>query len=125
MNALGRYSTVGFLVVLCATAVLWPFLDAAGHRSLLVAGAVALPVQIGAFWLLNQSQDDPSRFMLWWGAGVLGRIAIVIGAGVALTQFGGLSPVVLLLSLAGFFFALLLLEPAFFVRSTDTTPFAR
>jgi len=124
MNALGRYSIVGFLVVLVTTAALWPFLDAAGHLSLLVAGGVALPVQVGAFALLSRSQGDPTRFMLWWGAGVLGRMAIVVGAGLALTQVDGLSPSVLLLAMAGYFFALLLLEPAFFVRSTDTAQFA-
>ena len=125
MNALGRYSIVGFLVVLVATVALWPFLDGAGHRSLLVAGGVALPLQIGAFAFLSRSQGDPSRFMIWWGAGVLGRMAVVVGTGFALTLFDGLSPSVLLMSMAGFFFALLLLEPAFFVRSTDTAQYAQ
>ena len=125
MKALGRYSIAGFLLVLVATLGMWPFMGPAGHRSLLLAAAVALPVQVGAFALLVRAGAHPTRFLLWWAVGVLARMAIVISVGLAITNLEGIEPSVLLLSIAGFFFALLLMEPAFFDRNRDTAQFAQ
>lgn len=125
MKALGRYSIAGILLVLVATLAMWPFMGPAGHRSLLLAGAVALPVQVGAFALLLKAGGHPTRFLLWWAVGVLGRMAIVIAVGLAITRLDGVEPSVLLLATAGFFFALLLIEPAFFDRTNDTAQFAQ
>ena len=125
MNALGRYAIAGFLVVLVATLALWPFVGAEGHRSLLISAAVALPVQIGAFALLSRALGDPRKFMMWWGAGVLGRVLVVIGLGLAITRLDGIDPSVLLMSAAGYFFALLLLEPAFFDRTANLAQYAQ
>lgn len=124
MKALGRYSIAGFLLVLVATLGMWPFMGPEGHRSLLLAAAVALPVQVGAFALLMRAGAHPTKFLLWWAVGVLGRMAIVIGIGLAITRMEGIEPSVLLLSTAGFFFALLLIEPAFFDRAKDTAQVA-
>jgi ABC-type branched-subunit amino acid transport system permease subunit len=125
MKALGRYSMTGFMVVLVATLGLWPFMGPEGQRSLVLAAAVALPVQVGAFALLMRAGGHPTRFLLWWAVGVLLRMAIVIMIGLAVTRIDGVEPSVLLLSTAGFFFALLLLEPAFFDRTNDTAQFAQ
>jgi hypothetical protein len=124
MKALGRYSIAGLLLVLVATLGMWPFMGPAGHRSLLMAAAVAWPVQVCAFALLSRALGHPMKFLLWWGVGVLARMGIVIAVGLALTRIDGVEPSVLLLSTAGFFFALLLLEPAFFDQTGDRARFA-
>lgn len=124
MKAVGRYSITGFLLVLVAILGMWPFMGPAGHRSLLVAAAVAWPIQVCAFALLSRSHGHPTRFLFWWAVGVMGRVGVVIAVGLGLTRMEGVEPAVLLLSTAGFFFALLLLEPAFFDRAGDRANFA-
>lgn len=125
MTALWRYALVGLLVVLVVVSALWPFLDGIGRRSLLVAASIAWPVQVAAFGMLLRVREDPSKFMLWWGLGILVRMGIVIAIGLALSKLEGIQPSVLLLGVAGFFFGLLLLEPAFLTRTKESARFAR
>ncbi len=125
MKSLGRYALTAAAIVLSTMGVLWAFLDGAGRASLLVAAAIALPVQITTFALLLRSGVESSRFMMWWGVGVLGRMVVVVGVGLALDSLTTLDPTVLLLSICGFFFALLLLEPAFVSRATRSAQFAQ
>jgi ABC-type branched-subunit amino acid transport system permease subunit len=125
MKALGRYTIAGLLIVAVATLGLWPFFGPTGHRSLLFAAGVALPVQVGAFALLMRAGGHPTKFLLWWAVGVLGRMAVVIAVGLGITRLEGIEPSILLLATAGFFFALLLIEPAFFDRTKDTAQFAQ
>jgi hypothetical protein len=63
--------------------------------------------------LLLRVRREPSRFFVWWGAGVAIRIGVIIIAGIVAVRFESLGVEALLLSLAGFFFGLLLIEPAF------------
>jgi hypothetical protein len=51
--------------------------------------------------------------MVWWGAGIALRVAVVVAVGFASTTLPSVEPAALLLSLVGFFFILLLIEPAF------------
>ena len=113
MRALGRYALTGLLLIAVSVAALFPFLDDDGRKGVLLAAAVAYPVQITAFGLLLRSRRDPSRFFVWWGAGVAVRIGVVIIIGLVALRIESLGAEVLLLSLAGFFFGLLLIEPAF------------
>jgi len=96
-----------------AVAALLPFLDGEGRRGVLLAAAVAYPVQVAAFGLMLRARGEPSRFFVWWGAGVLVRIGVVIIVGLVALRIESLGAEALLLSLAGFFFGLLLIEPAF------------
>jgi hypothetical protein len=125
MTPLWRYASTGLLIVLAAVAALWSFLDAAGHRSILAAAAIAWPVQVVALATLLHAKDEPSKFMVWWGLGILARVGIVIALGLGLSRFEGMQPAVLLLGVAGFFFGLLLLEPAFFNQPKESARFAR
>lgn len=125
MTALWRYAIAGLLVVLVAVAALWPFLDGIGHRSLLAAASIAWPVQVVAFGMLLRAREHPSKFMLWWALGILARMGIVIVIGLALSRLEGIQPSVLLLGVAGFFFGLLLLEPAFFTQPKESARFAK
>jgi len=124
MKALGYYAIIALLVLLLLVGALWPLFDAAGRSSLLAAAAVAFPVQLGAFALVAPAVGDGNRFLLRWGLGVLGRMGVVAALGLTLHRFQSLDPSVLLLSVCGFLFALLLLEPLFF-RNQGSTQFAR
>ena len=113
MRALGRYALTGLLMIAVAVAALFPFLDDDGRTEILIAAAVAYPVQVVAFGLLLRVRGDPSRFFVWWGAGVAVRVGVVIIIGLVALRIESLGAEVLLLSVAGFFFGLLLIEPAF------------
>ena len=125
MKALGHYSITAAVILLVAVGALWSFVDDAGRASLLVAAAIALPVQVGTFALLLRSSVETAQFMMWWGVGVLGRMLVVVGVGLSLESLSSLDPTVLLLSLCFFFFTLLLLEPVFFSRGNRPTQFAQ
>lgn len=113
MRALGRYALTGLLIITAVVAALLPFLDDEGRVGVLLAAGVAFPVQVAAFGLLLRARGEPSRYLLWWGVGVAVRIGVVIIAGLISLRIETLGAEALLLSLAGFFFGLLLIEPAF------------
>jgi hypothetical protein len=87
-------------------------MDPSGLFGVLAAAAVALPIQVGAFALLAAAPAGTNRFLAAWVGGTLVRLAVVGIGGWALLR-AGLPPAPTLLGLAGFFFAMLLLEPAF------------
>ena len=113
MRALGRYALTGLLMIAVVVAALFPFLGDEGRTGVLLAAAVAYPVQIVAFGLLLRARGEPSRFFVWWGAGVLLRIAVIVVIGLLALRIESLGAEALLLSLAGFFFGLLMIEPTF------------
>ena len=117
MRALLGYALAGLLIVAVAVAGLFPFLDESGRRGILIAAGVAYPVQVVAFGLLLRARGDPSRFFAWWGVGVVVRIGVVVVAGLIALRIESLGAEALLLSLAGFFFVLLLIEPVFLKTS--------
>ena len=121
MRALVRYASAGFLMIAIAVAALFPFLQDEGRRGVLLAAGVAYPVQIVAFGLLLRARGEPSRFFVWWGVGVAVRIGVVVVAGLVALRIESLGAEALLLSLAGFFFGLLLIEPAF-LKAADRDP---
>jgi hypothetical protein len=124
MKALGHYSLVALLLLAMLVGALWPFFDAAGRSSLLVAACVALPVQLAAFALMVPALGHATKFLVRWGMGLLGRMGVVAALGLSLHRFEGLDPSVLLMAVCGFLFTLLLLEPVFF-RGQGSTQFAR
>jgi hypothetical protein len=83
--------------------------DAAALR---VAGLAAYAVQVPAFAALVGARG--SRFFVAWGGGMLVRLGLIGGAGVWLARTQAYPAASLLVGLAGFLFALLLLEPFFF-----------
>ena len=114
MKAPLKYAVTGTAGVALVVALLWPFLDGGGREGVLVAAAIALPVQIGAFWALMGLKHKVNGFLAMWAGGTLLRMLVVAGAAVLAirTEMDGAVP--MLLSLAGFFFGLLLLEPLYF-----------
>ncbi len=113
MRALGRYALTGLLMIAVAVAGLFPFLDDQGRSGVLIAAAIAYPVQVAAFGLVLRYRAEPSRFFIWWGAGVLVRMGVIVVVGLVALRIESLGAEAILLSLAGFFFGLLLIEPVF------------
>ncbi len=113
MSASLKYVGTGAALVAITILALWPVLDADGRTGVLVAAGVALPVQIVAFVLLVRFRSTVNGFLAVWAGGTLVRMGILaVVATVAIrSQMDGAIP--MLLALAGFFFALLLIEPLY------------
>ena len=122
MSAPLRYAVTASLGCAAVILVLWPFLDPEALRGIVIAAAIALPVQIGAFALLIRYRDNTNGFLAIWAGGTLVRMVVVgIVAAVAIRS-GAAGAVPMLLGLAGFFFGLLLLEPIYFrPEAVETT----
>ena len=119
MKRFAGYYGLAFLIVAAGTGVFYPFLDEAGRKGLLVAGGIALAIQGLAFLALLRLQEKEHGFLLALLGGAAVRFVALGVVGVTATTVDtglGLEP--LILGLAGFLFALLLLE-ALFVRGTN------
>lgn len=109
-----KYAATGSAMIAVIVGSLWPFLDAAGRQGILLAAAVALPVQVAAFWAIRRFRDEANAFMAAWIGGTFLRMIVVAVAAFAVirSQMDGAVP--MLLALVGFLFGLLLVEPFFF-----------
>lgn len=114
MSAAMRYGAAAVALIALLTLALVPFLEPAGRRGVLVAAGVAVPIQIVAFALLVRSRGQVKGFMAAWAGGMALRALTLLVVAVLVIRSGTESAVPLLLALAGFFFALLLLEPFYF-----------
>ncbi|HWV58200.1 MAG TPA: hypothetical protein VNZ57_12175 [Longimicrobiales bacterium] len=108
------YALTGLLLVAIAGAVASGVLPEVDGRAVWVAGVLSLVVQVVAFAALMALRDRRLGLLMAWAAGVVMRFGVVLVAGIWLVRVAGYPPLALLLSLAGFVFALLLLEPVFF-----------
>lgn len=108
------YAGVAFVLLALAVLGLRPVLAPDAHRGVLVAAAVAFPVQVVAFALLVRWRGESKRFLLAWVGGTLVRMALVLGGGILLVVTEVVPPVPTLVALASFYFVLLVLEPVFF-----------
>ncbi len=113
MNAVVRYALISLLVVGIGSAALLALLDEVGRTGVLLAAGIAVPVQVLAFGLLQGARGDVTRFFAWWGAGIALRFLVVVVVGVLSSGLEREARASLVLSLVGFFFVLLLLEPVF------------
>jgi hypothetical protein len=109
-----KYALTGATGVTLVTLGLWPFLEPAGRRGILIAAAVALPIQVIAFSLMLRYRQDWNRFLAIWAGGTLLRMAVVGVVAFIAIRTGTEGAIPMLLALAGYFFGLLLLEPMFF-----------
>ena len=114
MSDSAKYALTGATGVTLVTLGLWPFLEPAGRRGILIAAAVALPIQVIAFSLMLRYRQDWNRFLAIWAGGTLLRMAVVGVVAFIAIRTGTEGAIPMLLALAGYFFGLLLLEPVFF-----------
>lgn len=121
MSASAKYAVTGVLAIATIVVGLWPFLEPAGRNGVLVAAAVALPVQVIAFWALNRFRGELNGFLAAWVGGTLVRMGVIAIVAILVIRSGTEGAVPMLLALAGFFFGLLLLEPVYFrIRPSET-----
>ena len=125
MKALSRYTAAVTLVAAITLGAVLPFVGPSGRVGLLIAVAITLPLQIGFFSLLASTRDDPSRFIAFWGLGMLGRLGVLAIVGLCARTFQGLDPAVTIISTVGLFFVFVLLEPGFLPRHERATGYAR
>jgi hypothetical protein len=105
-----RYAAiaVGITAAVCAGSLL---LDGGRRSGVLLAAAVALPVQLGAFGALLRWRHRPNGFLAAWVGGALVRLLALGGVAVAVWRQGGLDPLWTLMAVAGLLFVLHLVEP--------------
>jgi Na+-transporting methylmalonyl-CoA/oxaloacetate decarboxylase beta subunit len=115
------YAVTGLLGLAVVVAPLWLWLGAAARPGILFAAVVAWTVQVGAFAVLIRYRGGTRGFLAAWVGGTLVRLALILLAAWAVIRTPALEPAPTLLGLAGFFFALLLLEPLFFGRELKRT----
>lgn len=121
MSGEAKYAGAGAAGVAVVILVLWPFLDPASRLGMLIAAAVALPVQWVAFAALMRFRGKPNGFLRVWVGGAALRMAVVgLVAFLAISR-GVEGSITLLLALVGFLFGLLLLEPMYFKAEASET----
>lgn len=114
MSGEAKYAGTGAAGVTIVILGLWPFLDPASRAGILIAAAVALPVQWVAFAALMRFRGKPNGFLGVWVGGMALRAAVVGLVAFIAVPRGSEGLFALLLALAGFFFGLVLLEPRYF-----------
>lgn len=110
---LGYALTAAGLLAVLAGLVGWLLGPSAG--SVWRSAGIAFVVQVVAFAVLLWSRRTREAFLAAWVGGILARLLVVGGVAFWVTRSNELEPAPTLLSLAGFLFVLLLLEPVFFL----------
>lgn len=108
---MARYVGASAVLAGAVLAVGLPLLDAEGRRGLLLAVTLALVVQWGSFGALAALHPGSGAYLAAWVGGMLIRFWVIGVLGFLMAGLEDVDPLVALLTLAGLFFALLLLEP--------------
>lgn len=111
MKDLGRFALACAVLVAVTAGALGPFLPQGAGAGLWAAGASAWVIQVVAVWARIRYGSRPERLLAVWGWSAGGRLVAIGLAGLAVTRFEGLHPVSTLVGLAGYLFAMLLMEP--------------
>lgn len=111
MRAWRTYAVWSAAVLLLLAVVVGLALPARATGWIWTSAAVAYGVQLAAFGALVAVRRRPERFVAGWVGGIALRIATV--AALALWVVRGPSAAAALLSLVGFLFVLMLMEPVF------------
>ena len=114
MTRTARYALATLVAALAGSALVWPWLDEGGRLGILVAAGVAWTVQVGTFGALVRFRGTVNGFLAAWAGGTVLRMGLVLVAAWVVVVVPALPPAPTLLGLAGFLFAMLLLEPFFF-----------
>ena len=113
MSAAVRYGATAVALIGLLTLAIVPVLEPAGRLGVVVAAAVAVPIQVVAFAFLLRYRGEMKGFVAAWAGGMALRALTLLVVAVLVIRSGTEGAVPTLLALAGFFFALLLLEPIY------------
>lgn len=112
MKAYLWYGAVSAVVLTGLAVLVAALVGSADAVAVRLAAGIAWPVQAGAFVVLVEGRKRVS-FVAGWAGGMALRFAAVGAAAIWVTRADGPEPASLLLSLVGFVFVLVLLEPLF------------
>ena len=113
MRAWLAYAVAGVVATALVAAVVGVLVDESLRRTIWIAALVAYLLQLGAFALLLALRDQTHFFLAGWAGGMLLRFGAVGAALYWATRTQALPAAPLVLSLVGFVFLLLMLEPVF------------
>ncbi|HLV44529.1 MAG TPA: hypothetical protein VKY39_06205 [Aggregatilineales bacterium] len=116
MRAWGAYALTALGLTALAAAVTAWLVEAPSTLAVWVGAGVALIVQLAAFAALVALRDRGPLFLAGWLGGMLLRFGAVGVMGVWLSRTDALPRSAAMVSLVGFVFLLLLLEPVFLRR---------
>ncbi len=106
-----RYGAVAVGLVALTVAAGWGLLDEAGRHGVVLAGGVALAVQLAAFAILVVQETGSPGFLAAWVGSTFLRLVAVVAVALWVAGRDELDTLVTLLTLVGLLFVLLLLEP--------------
>jgi hypothetical protein len=106
-----RYAAPATLVTVGTVSVAWTAGTPSVGRGVLLAGAIALPLQLLVFALMVVPGKGSPAFLGMWVVGTFLRLMAVGGVAWLAAVNEAVEPLATLLSLVGLLFVLLLLEP--------------
>lgn len=118
MKAFLVYSVASAVLVVALAGLVVVTVAGADSRGVWLAAGIAWPVQLAAFAALAAGRER-FGFVAVWAGGMALRFAAVGAAALWVTRADGPDPASLLLSLVGFVFVLVLLEPLFLRLKSD------
>lgn len=116
MRAWGAYALTACLLTAAAAAMTALLVEPASVTAVWTGAAIALGVQLAAFAAMVALRDHASLFLVGWLAGMVLRFGAVGAMALWLSRTDALPQAAALVSLVGFVFLLLLLEPIFLRR---------
>ena len=120
MKAWLTYAGVTLVVTLVLAGLVTIAVGSTAGRAVWFAAAVAYVLQLAAFAALIAVRGRNELFLLGWLVGLVARFAVVGVVAYWLQRTGALPIEPALLSLVGFLFVLLLMEPLFVRRGLQT-----
>ena len=120
MRAWLLYAGLGLVVTVVLAAGVGFALGGASARAVWFAAVVAYVLQLVAFAALIAVRGRNELFLAGWLVGLVARFAVVGVVAYWLRRSGALPVEPALLSLVGFLFVLLLMEPLFLRRGLQT-----
>lgn len=112
------YAAAGLVAVLLVAILVTQLVAADAVRTVWLSAAIAYVLQLLAFALLVALRAQPQLFMMGWLGGMLLRFGALAVYAFWVSRTAGVARGPALLSLVGFLFLLLLLEPLFLRRNT-------
>ncbi|HET9441269.1 MAG TPA: hypothetical protein VFO52_13925 [Longimicrobiales bacterium] len=107
------YAAAGLVLVVLITIVAAALADTTARRAIVIAAVIAYVLQLVAFGLLLALRDKAHLFIAGWLGGMLLRFGALGACLFWASRTTALPRTPLVLSLVGFVFMLLLLEPVF------------
>jgi hypothetical protein len=113
MRAWTAYAVAGAVLTIAVAGIVSLLVGDAPSKAVWLSAALAYGLQLVAFALLLRFRDQANLFLAGWLGGMVLRFGALGALAFWATRFTALPPATLLLSLVGFVFVLLLLEPVF------------